>query len=130
MNQAEIHKAMQEAGGGTAYVDLTADGCFILDGAFTLEEIAAMGDVARRAIAQQRLASALDEAVKEFGAERLAQALVEPKVGDRVRILHNGSAICVQGDHGVLASRDGPRWWVRVPRGRIFCHESWFEVIR
>ena len=110
MNRADIHKAMQEAGGGTAYIDLADEGCFILDGSFTLAEIAAMGDVARGAIEQQSVHDALDEAVDQFGAERLAKALVEPRVGDTIRVTHAGAnrAWFRNGDFGRM---------VRIGRG-------------
>lgn len=139
MNQAEIHKAMQEAGGGTAYVDLADGGCFILDGAFTLEEIAAMGDVARKAIAQQSLASALNEAVEEFGAERLAQALVEPKVGDLIRVVTASLPFYRIGDYARLVRDDECFWQADfndVRNTEVYGKGFWaigeprFEVIR
>lgn len=50
---AEIQALLHQAGGGGGYIDLADEGAFILDGCFTLAEIAAMGDVAREAMRRQ-----------------------------------------------------------------------------
>jgi hypothetical protein len=61
---AEIQALLHQAGGGGAYIDLADGGTFILDGCFTLAEIAAMGDVAREAMRQQALSAADDEVIR------------------------------------------------------------------
>lgn len=50
MTQDEIREALAAAGGTNAYIDAADGETFILDGAFTLQQLVAIGDVARKAL--------------------------------------------------------------------------------
>ena len=50
MTDEEIRDALIAASEGSAFVDVTSEGAFVLDGAFTLQELVAIGDVARKAL--------------------------------------------------------------------------------
>ena len=49
MTNDEIRDALIAACEGSAFVDVADEGAFILDGAFTLQQLVAIGDVARKA---------------------------------------------------------------------------------
>jgi len=102
MTRDEIREALVTAGGAHAYIDAADGETFILDGAFTLQQLVAIGDVARKALDQQGLAGALNEAAEQFGAERLAKALVEPKVGDTIRATATSKPFYEVGDYARL----------------------------
>ena len=50
MNRDEIREALVTAGGAHAYIDAADGETFILDGAFTLQQLVAIGEVARKAL--------------------------------------------------------------------------------
>ena len=50
MNREEIREALVTAGGTHAYIDAADGETFILDGAFTLQQLFAIGEVARKAL--------------------------------------------------------------------------------
>lgn len=54
MTNEEIRDTLIAACEGSAFVDVTSEGAFILDGAFTLQQLVAIGDVARKALDEQR----------------------------------------------------------------------------
>lgn len=132
MTNEEIRDALIAACEGSAFVDVADEGAFILDGAFTLQQLVAIGDVARKALEQQGLSGALTEAVEQFGAERLANAPVEPKVGDKIRVIYRKSHFWRFGETSTLVRRDiDGDWWTVNRRGDECClGGDWFEVIR
>ena len=50
MTRDEIREALVIAGGAHAYIDAADCETFILDGAFTLQQLVAIGEVARKAL--------------------------------------------------------------------------------
>ena len=117
MNLEQLREEMQEAGGNAAYIDLADEGCFILDGSFTLAEIAALGDVARRSMGEQTA---------------LVPPVDGPQIGDRIRMLRDVYANCCKGDEFVLVEFDlDGDWWVRGSDDAYCCIGTEdFEVVR
>lgn len=119
MTNEEIRDALIAACEGSAFVDVTAEGAFILDGAFILQQLVAIGEVARKALDQQGLSGALTEAV-------------EPVVGDKIRVTYRKSRLWRFGETSTLARRDHDGdWWAVNRRGEECClGGDWFEVVR
>ena len=142
MTNEQLQEALVAVGsGGMGFVDALDDGEVILDGAFTLQQLVAIGDVARKALGQRGLSGALTEAIKQFGAERLAKALVEPKVGETIRLLRGDAPWYRTGDFATLKEAAGvPNlWWADfsghenpyVHEDGYWCvNETDFEVVR
>lgn len=132
MTRDEIRGALVTAGGAHAYINAADGETFILDGAFTLQQLIAIGDVAHKALGQRGLSGALTEAIEQFGAERLAKALVEPKVGDKIRVVYRKSRFWRFGETSSLVRRDiEGDWWAVNRRGDECClGRDQFEVSR
>lgn len=139
MNRDEIREALVTAGGAHAYIDAADGETFILDGAFTLQQLVAIGDVARNALDRQGLSGALTEAVEKFGAERLAKALVEPKAGDTIRVVKGERPYYCAGDYGKLVRDASFAWEADFNDDRnghvdgdgiYFINANQFEVVR
>lgn len=139
MTNDEIRDALVAASGVHAYIDAVGGETFILDGVFTLQQLVEIGEVARKALAQHALSGALTEAIEEFGAERLAKALVEPKVGDKIRVTGPSTLWYSTGDFAALLNFDGQHWWAdfndprnaTVDEDGVWCLcEDEFEVIQ
>ena len=138
MTEEEIRQALVSVTDG-AFIDVAESGEFMIDGAFTLQQLVAIGDVARKALEQQGLSGALTEAVEQFGAERLAKALVEPKVGDTIRATTTSEPFYAVGDYAKLM-KDCEAFWeadFNDPRNaEIYGEGFWaisdkrFEVVR
>lgn len=139
MTRDEIREALVTAGGAHAYIDAADGETFILDGAFTLQQLVAIGDVARKALDQQGLAGALTETVEQFRAERLAKALVEPKVGDTILVTATSKPFYEIGDYAKLLKNCEDFWEADFNdrrNGKVYGQGFWaigenrFEVVR
>ena len=139
MNREEIREALVTAGGAHAYIDAADGETFILDGAFTLQQLVAIGEVAHKALGQQCLTGALNEAVEQFGAERLAKARIEPKAGDTIRVTTSSKPFYKKGDYAKLLQDCEDFWEADFNdrrNGKVYGLGFWsigetcFEVIR
>jgi len=132
MTNEELQAALLQAG-VPAYYDVAADISFvIIDGAFTLEELAAMGDVALKAMQNDTSDCAMNlcdpNGAHESGCHLSWQ---NPKVGARIRITAD-SMFAKKGEFGELTCCDSEGdWWFRNSQGGHVClAREWFEVIR
>lgn len=115
MTRDEIREALVSVTDG-AFIDVAESGEFMIDGAFTLQQLVAIGEVART-------------------------ALVEPKVGDTIRLLRGDAPWYCTGDFATLKEAAGmPNlWWADFSEhNNPYVHEDgyWcvdekdFEVVR